>query len=81
MWVLNTNGGPGLLPPFVPGSTYYLGVQNTNSFTVNYGIEVNFHLIAPAILPPFTNVITIYSIIHTNINGKRLPADLVRAEQ
>ncbi len=64
--VLNTNGGPGLLPPLVPGSTYYLGVQNTNSVTENYGIEVNFHLVSPVIPPPFTNVITISSIIHTN---------------
>jgi hypothetical protein len=30
----------------VPGATYYLGVQNTNSFAVTYGIEVDFHLLA-----------------------------------
>ena len=47
----------------VPGSTYYLGVQNTNSFTVNYGIEVDFHLLA-------TNTIFITSITATNIGGK-----------
>jgi subtilisin-like proprotein convertase family protein len=69
VWVLNTNGGPGLLPPLVPGSTYYLGVQNPNNFTVNYAIQVDFHLTTPVIPPPFTNIITISSIIHTNING------------
>jgi subtilisin-like proprotein convertase family protein len=39
--ILNTNS----VPPLVPGETYYLGVQNTNSFSVNFGLEVNFHLI------------------------------------
>jgi subtilisin-like proprotein convertase family protein len=52
-------------PPLVPGSTYYLGVQNTNSVTVNYGIEVDFHLLTPTIPPIF-----ISSITHTNIGGK-----------
>jgi subtilisin-like proprotein convertase family protein len=68
-WIFNTNGGPGLLPALVPGSTYYLGVQNPGSVTVNYAVEVNFHLTTPVIPPPFTNVITISSIIKTNING------------
>jgi subtilisin-like proprotein convertase family protein len=31
-------------PNIYDGETYYLGVQNTNSFTVNYGIKVNFDL-------------------------------------
>ena len=39
-YTLSTTGAP----PLVPGSTYYLGVQNTNGFAVNYGIEVDFHL-------------------------------------
>jgi subtilisin-like proprotein convertase family protein len=69
VWIFNTNGGPGLLPALVPGSTYYLGVQNLNSVTVNYAVEVNFHLTTPLIPPPFTNIITISSIIRTNING------------
>jgi subtilisin-like proprotein convertase family protein len=60
--VLGTN----TLPALVPGSTYYLGVQNTNNITVNYGIEVAFHLVTIVIPPPFTNVIPISSIIHTN---------------
>ena len=46
----------------VPGSMYYLGVQNTNTFAVSYGIEVNFHLVTP---PP----IVISSIIYTIIAG------------
>jgi subtilisin-like proprotein convertase family protein len=46
-----TNGsvvlGASTTPPLVPGSTYYLGVQNTNSFTVGFSIEVDFHLVPP----------------------------------
>ncbi|HEY5232223.1 MAG TPA: S8 family serine peptidase [Verrucomicrobiae bacterium] len=43
----NNTNGPAILstnttPLLVPGSTYYLGVQNTGSSTVNYGIEVDF---------------------------------------
>ncbi|HXE42031.1 MAG TPA: hypothetical protein VN516_03315, partial [Candidatus Baltobacteraceae bacterium] len=38
--ILDTNTAS--WPYIVPGGTYYLGVQNTNSFTVNYGIEVDF---------------------------------------
>src|SRR5208282_988504 len=51
-------------PPLVPGSTYYLGVQNTNIFTVTYGIEVDFHLVIPTNAPIF-----ISSIVATNIGG------------
>ncbi|HUZ08213.1 MAG TPA: LamG-like jellyroll fold domain-containing protein, partial [Candidatus Paceibacterota bacterium] len=46
--ILNSTGGSVLLttntpsPDIVPGGTYYLGVQNPNSSTVNYGIEVDF---------------------------------------
>jgi len=29
-------------PNIVPDETYYLGVQNTNSFTIHYAIEVDF---------------------------------------
>jgi hypothetical protein len=48
-------------PPLVPGATYYLGVQNTNSAPVNYGIEVDFHLLTPIVPPIF-----ISSIVYTN---------------
>jgi len=50
-------------PPLVPGSTYYLGVQNTNGFSVTYGIEVDFHLVPPP------GPILISSITPTNIGG------------
>ncbi len=69
-----TNGsvvlGLGTTPPLVPGSTYYLGVQNTNTFAVYYDIEVDFHLLIP-VPPPTnnTNIITITSITATNIGG------------
>ena len=33
-------------PPLVPGATYYLGVQNTNAAAVNFGLEVDFHLVS-----------------------------------
>jgi hypothetical protein len=57
------------MPLLVPGSTYYLGVQNTGGVTVNYGIEVDFHLVTSTNPPPLTNAIPIFSIIHTNIGG------------
>jgi hypothetical protein len=61
--LLGTNTAPAYI---VPGGTYYLGVQNTNSFPVpNYAVEVDFHLIAPAL----TNAIPIFSITTTNIGG------------
>ncbi len=63
--ILNTN----LAPALVPGSTYYLGVQNTNIFAVAYGIEVDFHLIASTNTPPQTNTIPVSGIIYTNIGG------------
>ena len=50
-------------PPLVPGSTYYLGVQNTNSFAVTYAIEVDFHLQTPIVI---TNSTPITNSIPTN---------------
>jgi hypothetical protein len=61
--VLSTN----TTPPLVPGSTYYLGVQNTNSFAVTYAIEVDFHLFTPTNAP--AGPIVISSITATNIGG------------
>ena len=60
--VLGTNGSPHI----VDGGTYYLGVQNTNSGPVVYGLSVNFDLTTA---PPATNTVPISSIINTNING------------
>ncbi len=60
--ILLTNGAPA----FVPGRTYFLGVQNTNAFSVTYGLKVSFGLtvtIPPQIGYPFSG------IVHTNING------------
>ena len=59
--LITTNG----LPLLVPGATYYLGVQNLNATPVNYGVEVDFHLVTTN--PPQT--VPIYSIIYTNIGG------------
>jgi alpha-tubulin suppressor-like RCC1 family protein len=47
----------------IPGRTYYLGVQNTNNFTVFYGIEVDFHLTSTG---SQTNTIPISGILYTN---------------
>jgi hypothetical protein len=53
----------------VPGGSYWLGVQNTNSFAVtNYAVEVDFHLLT-ATNASATNAIFISSIIYTNIGG------------
>jgi hypothetical protein len=65
----NSIGGTNILglsttPPLVPGSTYYLGVQNTNGFAVTFALQVNFHL-----LPPANNPISISSIVFTNAGG------------
>ena len=55
-------------PQLIPGTTYYLGVQNTNASAVTYGIQVDFHFVGGS-GPNQTNTIPITSIIHTNING------------
>jgi subtilisin-like proprotein convertase family protein len=51
-------------PQLIPGTTYYIGVQNTNASAVTYTIKVDFHLVV-TIPPP----VPISGIIHTNING------------
>jgi hypothetical protein len=53
-------------PKLIPGTTYYLGIQNTNTFTVGYYVEVDFHLLGSS---SATNTVPISGIIHTNING------------
>ena len=48
--LLGTNGSPVNMTTayIVPGGTYYLGIQNTNSFDVtNYAVEVDFDLLTP----------------------------------
>jgi hypothetical protein len=52
----------------VPGGVYFLGVQNTNSLAVTYGLEVDFLLATPTNIV-VTNVIRISSIVYTNISG------------
>jgi hypothetical protein len=39
-------------PPLVPGQTYYLAVQNTNEFSVNYALEVYFDSMFFGTTPP-----------------------------
>ena len=50
-------------PALVPGSVYFLGVQNTNAVAVGYALQVNFLLMSA------TNSVPISSIVHTNIGG------------
>ena len=49
-------------PPLVPGTTYYLGVQNTNGFPVTFALEVDFHLATLT----FPSVYPISGIVLTN---------------
>ena len=64
--ILSTTSAP---TNIVPGSIYYLGVQNTNSFTVSYGIGVDFDLVTSTNPPAATNAVPVSGIVHTNIGG------------
>ena len=59
--ILSTSSAP---TNIVPGGFYWLGVQNTNSFSVTISLVVNFHLLVAT-----NNTILIYSITYTNIGG------------
>ena len=61
--VLTTSSTPLLLP----GQTYYLAIQNTNSLAVNYVFGVNFNL--TPVVNPTNNPVTISGIVYTNISG------------
>ena len=55
---------------FAAGGTYYLGVQNLNSFSVNYGIQVNFHLLPPPLaLPQLPELLAIANQLFTVTNA------------
>ncbi|HEX3624086.1 MAG TPA: LamG-like jellyroll fold domain-containing protein [Verrucomicrobiae bacterium] len=43
----------------VPGSVYYLGVENPNSAPINYALQVDFGYYSPPSLPAVSNQITI----------------------
>jgi subtilisin-like proprotein convertase family protein len=61
--VLTTTSTP---TNIVPGGSYYLAVQNTNTFAVtNYTLQVDFDLVPTA---PVTNY-PVSSIVYTNNNG------------
>jgi subtilisin-like proprotein convertase family protein len=71
-----TNGsvvfGANTVPPLIAGTTYWLGVQNTNNFTVNYAIAVNFHTVA--------GPVSISSVL-ASTNGVQLQWDAPSNEQ
>jgi hypothetical protein len=63
----NSTGGSSVItttstPQLVPGSTYFLGVQNNNSFGVTNAVDVKFHLVP---VQPFS----LFSIVQTNLAG------------
>ncbi len=68
--VLSTGSVP---TNIVPGSVYYLGVQNLNDFSVTYGIEVDFHLIAPFAFTQPAQAVTGTSAL---LNGMATPNGL-----
>jgi len=62
--ILNSNS----VPPLLPGSTYYLAVQNTNANNATYSLAVNFHTIS--ILTngvPATNSIPTNSFVYYEV--------------
>jgi hypothetical protein len=66
-FLTNSTGGLRVIdtvsaPRLVPGSRYFLGVQNTNNFAVTNAIKVKFHLV------PLANI-SIFSIVQTNLAG------------
>ena len=67
--ITNSLGGSAVIgtntaPSIVPGSLYWLGVQNTNNFAVTNALEVDFHFVVAVTNPsgPFA----ISSILQTN---------------
>ena len=79
--VLTTNSSP---TNFAAGGTYYLGVQNLNSFSVNYGIQVNFHLLPPPLaLPQLPELLAIANQLFTVTNAATggFAADDLHADQ
>jgi subtilisin-like proprotein convertase family protein len=78
---LGTNGSPvNVNPPayMVPGGIYYIGIQNPGSVTVQYGFQVDFHLILPAITNPFafTQPATLVTGTSAQLNGMATPNGL-----
>ena len=58
--VLGTTGTPNI----VPGGSYWLGVQNTNSFDVSYDVQVNFRL-----LPTVASASITWTLINVPTNA------------
>jgi hypothetical protein len=55
IYVLDANGA---MPNIVPGGIYWLGVQNTNSFDINYGFGVDFKTTNFVVMPLFLTTTT-----------------------
>ncbi len=79
----NSTGGARVItttstPVLVPGGTYYLGVQNTNSFAVTNAVRVDFAYAPPPLVPglPDTNVVSPNSLNWFTVN---VPTNAVQA--
>ncbi|MCU0783148.1 MAG: hypothetical protein MUF81_03700, partial [Verrucomicrobia bacterium] len=79
----NSTGGSAVIgtnpPPafFVPGKTYYLGVQNPNTNAATYAIEVTFRLLSTApfvITQPATNLAPWSATLNASVNPNGSPA-------
>jgi subtilisin-like proprotein convertase family protein len=65
--ILNTTSIP---TNFAAGGIYYLGVQNLNSYSVNYDIQVFFHLVPPPLsLPQLPELLAIANQLFTVTNS------------
>ena len=64
--ILSTTSSPVL----IPGVTYYLGIQNTNTTNVTFGLELNFHLVLPVVTNgvPTTNSVPSNSVAYFQVN-------------
>ena len=71
--ILTTSSAP---TNIVPGSFYYLGVQNTNNFAVTNALEVDFHLIAASSPFAFTQPAQAVTGTNAQLNGMATPNGL-----
>ncbi len=56
---------PTSVPPLLPGQTYYIGLQNTNTVPVTNAFQVNFHLV----IIPASGITSGPTITFTNMGG------------
>ena len=59
----------------VPGGTYFIGIQNPGAVTVQYGFQVDFHLILPNVTNPYAFTQPAQAVTGTSaqLNGMATP--------